>query len=342
MIVSLGVLMALTAPARAVGEPDFWTGPNNGAWVTVLAHGDAVFPYVVAHPDLAQVECYLSVYEVKGPSWTLVRELPLGTQTAVTPSFCGSDLPFSYTWTDVDLEPGGYRCKVAATDGTRWASNDMWCGLSVTTTPDITPPVTTTDYDGRWHNASFIVYLSAADATNGWGVMGGQAKIEYSRDGGRTWVAIRWNTVQAVTFRVWRRGGGSGVHTLLYRSTDYAGNTEANKSVDVLIDARPPQTTDDAPLEPQASDVTVHLAAADSLVGVTACSGVAATSYSLDGGRWLEGREVRVSAARNAGVHWIAYCSVDNAGNAEQVRWCSVTITAPSASRHAARSHLRL
>jgi hypothetical protein len=131
------------------------------------------------------------------------------------------------------------------------------------------------------------------------------------------------------------------VYTVLYRGTDAAGNEEQiPHSVQVLIDARAPTTFDDAPVTTQAADVTVHFTAADSMVGVAACSGVATTWYSVDGGRWTEGAQVTVPAAHNAGIHWIAYSSTDNAGNAEYTRWCSVTIAAaglpaPDAGYHA-------
>jgi len=240
-IVALGILAAPAAPAQAEDLPGFWTGPNNGAWMTVLAHGDVVIPYVVAHPDCAQVECFLRVYDVKGPNWTLVRELPLGAQTAVPSDFCniGSGaLPLHYTWTDVDLDPGGYRCKVAATDGTRWAVNDIWCSLGVTTTPDITPPVTTTDYDGLPHN-SVTIKLSRSDDRGGWGVMGGLATTEYRLDGG-PWIAgSPWITGASVTLRSpirhKLRGVSRGDHLLEYRSTDYAGNVEEIRSCTVRI-----------------------------------------------------------------------------------------------------------
>jgi subtilisin-like proprotein convertase family protein len=183
---------------------------------------------------------------------------------------------------------------------------------------DATPPVTTHDYDGLWHNSPVTVTLAAADEPGGSGMTGGQARTEYSRDGGLT-----WQQGTEVAYHVWKRGGGSGVHTLLYRSADAAGNTEAARSVDVLMDARAPLTTDDAPAEPRADPVTVHLTAVDSLFGVTACSGVAATWHSLDGGPWTLGTTIAVSGP---GVHSIAYYSVDVAGNAAYPRVCFVEI----------------
>ena len=145
-------------------------------------------------------------------------------------------------------------------------------------------------------------------------------------------------TGTSVTYGVWKRGGGSGVHSLLYRSSDAAGNLEEEQSCEVLIDARPPQTTNDAPLAPHAGAVTVHLTGADSLTGVSACSGLAATWYALDGGGWVQGSSVPVSGT---GLHWVCYYSTDNAGNTEMPRWCSVTIVASAKSLRRAVRVLR-
>ena len=76
--------------------------------------------------------------------------------------------------------------------------------------------------------------LTPVDA-GGSGMSGGLAKTEYSKDGGAT-----WSTGTSVTYGVWKRGGGSGLHTLLYRSTDAAGNLESTQSCEVKMDARAP------------------------------------------------------------------------------------------------------
>jgi hypothetical protein len=176
--------------------------------------------------------------------------------------------------------------------------------------------------DDLWHGATYAVALSGVDAMSG--MDGALAGIEYSRDGGET-----WEPGAEVLFRIWRRGGGSGVHELLYLARDALGNPSAIGSTTVYMDARPPRTTDDAPIDeigapvPQAADVTVHFTAADPL------SGVAATWYSVDGGEWQPGAAVTIPApsdGSNDGVHWIAYFSADTAGNAEYVRWRAVEI----------------
>ena len=173
----------------------------------------------------------------------------------------------------------------------------------------------THDYDGEWHAGSVTVTFAATDALSGvsqaWVMLpNGQTLYDQA----------------SVTLRTWKRGGNSGEHLLTFAATDAAGNApSAPETVVVKLDGRAPATTDDAPVEPQTADVTVHLTAND------AHSGVALTRYSLDGGDWQAGSEVAVRARPNGGddgVHWIAYTSVDLVGNQECTKWCCVTIAA--------------
>ena len=124
-----------------------------------------------------------------------------------------------------------------------------------TSPSDLTPPTTTDDAPAAWQQGAVTVHLTPTDT--GSGMSGGLAKTEYSRDGGRT-----WQVGTAVTYATWKRGGGSGLHTLLYRSTDAAGNLEEERSCEVKIDARPPQhdrTTRRSHLRPAASPSTSRL-----------------------------------------------------------------------------------
>ena len=209
---------------------------------------------------------------------------------------------------------------------------DMF-GVAVPAGPDATPPTTTDDADGLWHRTPVTVLLTAEDEAGGSGMVGGEAKTEYSKDGGATWVEGT-----SVTYGIWKRGGGSGMHTLLYRSSDAAGNLEETRSCEVKIDARAPLTSDDAPSTPQSGAVTVHLTAADSLFGVSACSGLAATWYRLDNGGWTQGASVPVLGT---GLHWISYYSTDNAGNAEYVKSCSMTISGSAIVKRTLRGLVR-
>ena len=123
---------------------------------------------------------------------------------------------------------------------------------------------------------------------------------------------------------VWKRGGGSGVFTLLYRSTDWAGNTESQKSVTVQIDTTAPTTTETgADLAWHATPVTVSFTATD------AGCGVLATYYRVNDGTWTQGTAVIIPAppsGSNDGIHAIDYYSVDRLGNTEATRGCTVNI----------------
>lgn len=188
---------------------------------------------------------------------------------------------------------------------------------SATITLDTTGPTTTDNSDGLWH-PGFTLELTPADAASG------VASTEFRVNGG-PWVD--GTSVSLRVLRRHRRGGyAEGANMVEYRSTDVLGNTGAIVTATVLLDDRPPVTTSDAPVGPQAGDVTVHLTAVDDL------SGSAHTYYELDGGDWLEGGDVTVAAPAdhgNDGLHGIWYFSVDTAGNVSSVSSCTVTIATP-------------
>ena len=198
----------------------------------------------------------------------------------------------------------------------RDASGNLLC-LSDDILLDTTAPVTTDNTDGLWHR-SFVLKLTASDATSG------VATTEYRIDGGPWQMGTRCLLRRAL--RHLRGGLTNGPHTVEFYSTDAAGKTETIVSRTVLLDYRAPVTSDDAPPDPQTSDVTVHLTADDAL------SGVAHTYYWLDEGPWVEGSEVVVPAPTDGsgnGVHTIWYYSTDTAGNAERWHLCTVTIDVP-------------
>ena len=118
---------------------------------------------------------------------------------------------------------------------------------------------------------------------------------------------------------------GDGVHTVTYRSWAYGDVAEPTRTAVVRIDTAAPATSDSAPAGWQSGAVTVTLSPSD------ARSGVAATTWSLDGGAAHSGTSVPVSGD---GVHVISYSSTDNAGNTEASHTATVRIdgTAPAAS----------
>jgi photosystem II stability/assembly factor-like uncharacterized protein len=119
---------------------------------------------------------------------------------------------------------------------------------------------------------------------------------------------------------------GEGQHTVLFYSTDNAGNSEAIESAAVNIDLTPPHTA--ASLSGTqnggvySSPVQVTLTPGDNL------SGVANTVYQIDGGT-LQAYTGPFSVSGN-GSHAVTFHSTDNAGNAESSQSASFTINIPA------------
>jgi hypothetical protein len=180
---------------------------------------------------------------------------------------------------------------------------------------DARAPVAFDDGDDLWHAASFTLHLTSTDA------LSGVTSIVYTIDGGDQQLVA--GSSAELALRTWRRGGNSGVHWVTYVARDAAGNASYPAYQAVALDARSPQTTDDAPESVQSGGVTVHLSATDPL------SGVAETWYELDGGSWKPYGPAGIAVPAVDGVHWIRYYSVDGVGNTEYVRCAGVTVDLP-------------
>ena len=197
--------------------------------------------------------------------------------------------------------------------------------LSQSGTPvDVTPPVTTTDFDGLVHTGPVTIHLSATDV----GV--GVDYTEFSLDNGAHWT--RGTSFTLTT---------SGTTLVSYRSADLAGNVEQAKTVSVTInpptDTQPPVTTATG-LQPSSSAgwsrsaVTVTLTATDNAVGV------ASTSYRIDAGAWTTYTAPFTISA--AGRHTVAYYSTDRAANVEATHtgYVNIDTTAPTVTIQAPAS----
>lgn len=148
------------------------------------------------------------------------------------------------------------------------------------------------------------VSLTATDDEGGSGV----ASTEYRVDAG-AWTAY---TAPFVLDE-------PGTHTVEFRSTDVAGNVEATKSTQVVVEApdeeAPTTTITWSPAAPDGeagwyvTEPGFTLAAQD-----TGGSGVASTHYRIDGGAWTAyAGPVEVAD----GAHTVEYRSTDVAGNQE-------------------------
>jgi len=169
--------------------------------------------------------------------------------------------------------------------------------------PDRTAPVTTAAVDptgpgaGGWYAGPVTVTLTAADEENGSGV----GKTEYRLDG-EGWTVYTGPVAVA----------GDGDHTVAYRSTDKAGNVEADKSVTAKIDGTKPTLTvsglTDGQIYGDSQDLRIAWQAAD------ATSGVKSVTARLDGKAYQSGT-LQALYEFTAGLHVLSLNVVDNAGN---------------------------
>ena len=102
---------------------------------------------------------------------------------------------------------------------------------------DMTAPVTTPSVpSGHWYNRTMNVQLTALDS-GGSGMTGGVAKTESKLD------SQAWTTLSNVPVVNFSGHADDGLHTILYRSTDAAGNVEELKSLTIGMDTRLPSAS---------------------------------------------------------------------------------------------------
>ena len=191
------------------------------------------------------------------------------------------------------------------------AGNDEAVKASTTVTIATTPPgASGDDAPAGWVNHPVTVTLTpgARALRTTWELDGGVAQ-----------------TGTSVAVAAPADHSGDGAHTVTYRSWAFGDVAEPTRMAVVHIDTRAPQTSDDSTAGWHSGAVTLTLSPSD------AASGVAGTTWSLDGGATHGGTSVPVSGD---GTHTVTYSSTDNAGNAEAVRTATVRIdgTAPQAS----------
>jgi photosystem II stability/assembly factor-like uncharacterized protein len=133
------------------------------------------------------------------------------------------------TWQRV---AGGYGVEaIAATDQSHvWAFGDGFLVSTLDTSADTAAPATfVAGYDFAWHRDPTTVRLSADDVGGS-----GVASTQSSFDGGP------WTPGAAVAVPAAADHRNDGVHTILYRSTDNAGNQEQTEQASVLVDTLGP------------------------------------------------------------------------------------------------------
>jgi len=174
--------------------------------------------------------------------------------------------------------------------------------LVATTTPSTPDRVT-----GWFRTAPVGIALAAQDDR------GGATTIEYALDGS---AFSAYSTPLSVT--------ADGAHSLASRATDEAGNVATAAPLEVKIDTVAPVTT--ASLGDGFVDGVAQNAGTVDFAATDATSGVASTSYRVNGGEWASGSSVTLSAA---GTFTVEYRSTDVAGNVEAAQSISGEIVIP-------------
>ncbi|MFK0119026.1 OmpL47-type beta-barrel domain-containing protein [Streptomyces sp. NPDC090994] len=225
-----------------------------------------------------------------------------------------------YTTPVVIDEVGDHTVRYRAFDkaGNAAAEKSVQFTVVAPGTDDTTPPDTSATVDGE-RNADGA-YLDMATVTVSASDTGsGVNTIEYAVGDG----AWQPYTMPVMVHQ-------AGTHTVRYRATDKAGNAAAEKSVQFMVVAAPPQDTT-APVTGATVEGTRNANGAyvgGAKVTVSASdaggSGVAGIEYSLDGGPYLA--YTAPVLVDRAGTHTVAYRASDKAGNVSQPLSVSFTV----------------
>ncbi len=172
---------------------------------------------------------------------------------------------------------------------------------------DTTAPTVTDNAGTAWHDTADVVTLAASDGSGS-----GVAATQYRPQGSQTWLATSGNTF---TVAAPADHSNDGSHAYEYRALDNAGNVSTTGTCTVNIDTRVP-TTSALGLQANNHSGWQNTAQTVTLTGNDGTgSGVASTSYNLNGGATQSyGTPFQVATT---GSTTVGYWSVDNAGNSE-------------------------
>jgi hypothetical protein len=183
---------------------------------------------------------------------------------------------------------------------------------------DKAAPTTTDDVPSTFTGTSIKVTLASSDGTGA-----GVKETWYTTDGSDP--SLPANPARTLYDPIARATLATG-EKIRYHSIDNVGNIEAVKvSAPANVDVKAPVTLDNVPADLQPTDITVTLSASDG-----AGSGIKETWFTTDGSdpalasnpsRRLYDQATKPVLGNG---ERIAYYSVDNAGNAETVKFSSV------------------
>jgi hypothetical protein len=202
-------------------------------------------------------------------------------------------------------------------DGTNHDSAD-WAAARVfgaTAQPTTTALPTGPSGANGWYTGPVSVSLAATSAD----YPSSALTTTYSLDNGPT---QSYTAGQSIAI------SGDGTHTLTFQSQDPGGATETPKTLTFLIDATPPVTT--AKLAGSVGTGGVYVGPVTvTLTATDAISGVASTSYSLDGAKAQT--YAGPFTVTSAGNHNLSFFSTNKAGDVEAVNTLGFTVASTTA-----------
>ena len=151
-------------------------------------------------------------------------------------------------------------------------AEDLWAHREEPSGPDVTAPTSSADVTPEptihgWNNTTVAVEIAAIDEQGGSGVK----EIEYTLSGASTGHGVVAGAALSLEITA------EGTTTVQYSAHDNAGNREELNTLDVRIDATPPNISGDAAPPPNEhgwnkADVTVTFVADDALSGIDTVS----------------------------------------------------------------------
>ncbi|MDP2183177.1 MAG: chitobiase/beta-hexosaminidase C-terminal domain-containing protein [Actinomycetota bacterium] len=171
---------------------------------------------------------------------------------------------------------------------------------------DKTPPTTTSDAQASYIGTATVTISATDNWAGGPPDVSGVQRIQYKLDGDI------WRDYSAPI-----EVSGEILHTLYYKSIDFAGNEENSqlKLISILpVDDRPPVTDSNIPGGWTKGPFYINLYAEDDVTGV------AATYYYLSSEEETPTLYEGPILVAEAGIYPVRFYSVDNRGNVEPVR----------------------
>ena len=193
-------------------NPDAGTGTSlaDRAWFNIASNGAISFRWGASDDDLKQA----TLANVPGP----------GTPPADGPS----NLAYGWDWASGNMAEGTWSPRLTVSDHSGLsASQTMFIGI------DRTGPTvgSVTVGDGsEWQQSGSVTVSDLTTAAND-GQGSGVAAVEYTMDGA-TWTST---TSDSITLNL-----EEGIHTMTLRAIDRVGNTGANSTVPIRVDATAP------------------------------------------------------------------------------------------------------